>query len=118
MLKNLTIVFLVSSFVFSCKSGIKLKNNEEFRNVEVDTTLLFGIWGIDEGGDAAFKITNQDFYVVDFFETSSYKLEKNKLIIDNSEYYRDGIIIEVTKDTIKIKWNTADDVGNYWRFKN
>lgn len=95
------------------------KNNaNQFQNIQVDTSSLFGIWGIDVGGDAAFRITNKDFYVVDFFETSNYSLSRNRLIIHDSDYYQEGEIIEVTKDTLKIKWEIADDVRSYWRFKN
>ncbi len=82
----------------------------------MDTTLLIGIWGIEKGGDAAFRISNKDFFMVDEFSTSPYSLEKNKLIIHNSDYYREGIIIGLSKDSLKIKWDFANEPWRYWRF--
>lgn len=86
MLKNFTLILCFSLLVYNYKSDVKLKSKTELKTIHVDTTLLFGIWGIQEGGDAAFRITNQDFYVVDFFETSIYSLEKNKLIIHKNSH--------------------------------
>lgn len=118
VLKNLTLILITFLCINSCKSESNSKGKPVFENLEVDTTLLFGTWGIVKGGDAEFRITNKDFYVVDFFENSLYKLEKNKLIIHNSEYYREGIIMNVTKDSLKIKWDFIDNISNYWEFEN
>lgn len=118
ILKNLTLILIIFLGLNSCKPELKSKKKPVFKNVEIDTTLLFGVWGIVQDGDAEFRITSKDFYVVDFFERSLYTLEKNKLTIHKSEYYREGTIINVTKDSLKIKWDFIDDISNYWRFKN
>jgi len=116
MLKKFIPILLLSLFIYNCKPDVKLKSKVEFKTNQVDTTLLFGVWGIDEGGDAEIRITNKEFYVVDFFERSKYTIIKNKLIIHNSDFYHEGTIINLTKDTLKIKWDIADEQWSYWRF--
>jgi len=92
------------------------KESNESRNSDIDSTLLYGIWDSTKGGDADFRITENEFYLVDFFERSEYKINGNLIKIIGSDFYENGLILKVTKDSLKIKWVELDVVVDYWKF--
>ena len=89
----------------------------ETRKVEIDKNLLYGIWNSTKGGDADFRITPNEFYLVDFFESSEYNLEGNLITISGSDFYENGLILNVTQDSLKIEWIEMGIVVDYWRFE-
>ena len=89
----------------------------EFGKVEIDKNFLFGIWDSNDGGDADFRITENEFYLVDFFESSEYKIDGNLISIKGSDFYKNGIILNISKDSLKIKWVELNVVVDYWKFK-
>lgn len=92
------------------------KETTKFQKYEFDTSMLFGIWDSTRGGDADFRITENEFYLVDFFESSKYGVTDNIIKIDSSDFYKRGLILNVSKDSLKIKWIEQDIVVDYWRF--
>ena len=79
--------------------------------------MLYGIWDSQDGGDADFRITENEFYLVDFFESSKYKVSDSLIEIDGSAYYQNGKILRVNNDSLKIKWIELNVIVDYWRFK-
>ena len=92
------------------------KDKTEFKKNRFDKTMLFGVWDSTKGGDADFRITENDFYLVDFFERSEYKINGNLIKIIGSNYYENGLILKVSEDSLKIKWVELDVVVDYWKF--
>ena len=92
------------------------KEITEFENVVIDSTLLYGIWDSTKSGDAEFRITKNEFYLVDFFESSEYKINGNLIKIKGSDFYENGLILKVSVDSLKIKWIEQDVVVDYWKF--
>jgi len=92
------------------------KDKTEFKKNRFDKAMLFGVWDSTKGGDADFRITENDFYLVDFFERSEYKINGNLIKIIGSNYYENGLILKVSEDSLKIKWVELDVVVDYWKF--
>jgi hypothetical protein len=121
-LKKAIYIAIIIGILISCKhktESKKAKNiTAEFQNIEIDSTLLYGIWDSTKGGDADFRITEKEFYLVDFFERSEYKINGNLIKINGSDFYENGLILKVSEDSLKIKWIELDIVVDYWKFKN
>jgi hypothetical protein len=92
------------------------KDKTEFKKNRFDKAMLFGVWDSTKGGDADFRITENDFYLVDFFERSEYKINGNLIKIIGSDYYENGLILKVSEDSLKIKWVELDVIVDYWKF--
>lgn len=107
--------------MISCKQITESKKSENITSKsqknEIDKTLIYGIWNSTKGGDADFRITENEFYLVDFFESSAFKLDGNLIKITGSEYYENGVILKVSKDSLKIKWVELNVTVDYWKFK-
>lgn len=91
------------------------------RNLETDTTKLFGIWAQDPNGPHAdFWLTAKSFYVVDYDGDGSmpYILDKNKIVIFYNDFVQKGMITSASKDTLKIKWSDIDVETEYVKFEN
>ncbi|WP_334058380.1 hypothetical protein [Polaribacter sp. P097] len=92
------------------------EESTESQNADIDSTLLYGIWDSTKGGDADFRITENEFYLVDFFEHSEYKINGNLIKIRGSDFYENGMILKASQDSLKIKWIELDVVVDYWKF--
>ena len=92
------------------------KESTQSQNADIDSTLLYGIWDSTKGGDADFRITENEFYLVDYFERSEYKINGNLIKIIGSDFYENGLILKATQDSLKIKWVELDVVVDYWKF--
>ncbi len=104
-------------------------DNQEIKNIErpsvstistnLDTALLFGIWTNDpDGPHADFWLTSKSFLVVDYDGDSDmpYELTDNKLKIYYNDFFQEGKIISVDKDTLKIMWEDIENISNYVRW--
>ncbi len=118
MTKNRNLTLIVSIFfLVSCITKNKSNIHQRFKNIEIDTTLLFGVWALQPpGADAHFRITQNEFYDVDDFQSSDYSIIGNKINIKDNNNYLNGTILNVSKDSLKIYWKEIDVVLNYWRF--
>ncbi len=76
MLKNFTLILCFSLLVYNCKSDVKLKSKTELKTIHVDTTLLFGIWGIQERGDAPLELQIKTFTLLTFLKLQSIHWKK------------------------------------------
>ena len=93
------------------------KETNELKIKRFEKAMLLGIWFSTKGGDANFRITENEFYLVDFFESSKYKVSDSLIEINGSDYYQKGQILKINKDSLKIKWIELDVVIDYWKFK-
>jgi hypothetical protein len=97
-----------------------VSNSERNNNVEqttIDSTLLYGVWTSQPDGNADFRISPGEFYVVEFFESSDFSLHGNELKVEDSDYYLRSVILNLTKDSLRIKWEELDLIYDYWRFE-
>jgi hypothetical protein len=118
-MKNYTkIIILALVTVLGCKTDHALGEPTDLQGAKIDTTLLYGVWDSERGGDADFRITKKEFYLVDFFETSEYKIEGNKIEIKGSEFFQNGEILKMSEDSLKIRWIEQDIIVDYWKFNN
>ena len=115
-------IAIIFGILISCEKKTESKQagkiTSESQKSEIDTTLIYGIWDSTKGGDADFRITENEFYLVDFFESSEYKLDGNLIKIKGSEFYENGLILKVNKDSLKIKWVELNVIVDYWKFKD
>jgi hypothetical protein len=121
-LRKTIYIAIIFGILISCKQKTGSKKIENItsnsqRN-EIDKTLIYGIWDSTKGGDADFRITENEFYLVDFFESSEYKLDGNLIKIKESEYYENGVILIINKDSLRIKWIEQNVTVDYWKFKD
>lgn len=101
--------------------NIKRPEKTIIRNLEIDTSNVFGIWTQDPNGPHAdFWLTAKSFYVVDYDGNGDmpYILDKNEITIFYNDFIQKGIISSAEKDTLKIKWNDIDVETEYVRFEN
>lgn len=101
--------------------NIKRPEKTIIRNLEVDTSKLFGIWAKEpDGPHADFWITNESFYVVDYDGNGDmpYILDKNKITIFYNDFIQQGFITSLKIDTLKIRWVEMDTETKYMKFKN
>lgn len=111
--------------VFNYNKG-EIKNSEQlgktiFRNLEVDTTKVFGMWAQDPTAPFAdFYITAKLFHILDFDSESGipYMLDKNQISFFYKGNRHTGIIISTKNDSLKIKWTDIDFETKYVRFEN
>jgi hypothetical protein len=102
----------------------EIKNSEQleesiFRNLEVDTTKLFGTWTQDPTAPFAdFRLSAKSFNVVDFESDSDipYKLDKNEITVFYKDKSHKGIITLTENDTLKIKWANNNTETEYVKF--
>lgn len=92
-----------------------------FRNLEVDTTLAFGIWTKDpDGPHADFRFDAKSFYVVDYDGNAAmpYILDKNEITVFYNDFFQKGVITSTSLDSLKIKWENTDHETVYVKFEN
>ena len=102
------------------KSSEQLKESI-FRNLEIDTTKIFGIWTQDPTAPFAdFYITAKSFNILDFDSESDipYMLDKNQISFFYKGNRHKGIITSTENDSLKIKWTDIDFETKYVRFEN
>ncbi|MCE9538846.1 MAG: hypothetical protein K8R85_06465 [Bacteroidetes bacterium] len=90
-------------------------------NPSVDTATLFKIWTLDpDGPHADFRITKNDFYVVDYDGDGSmpYILNRDSLTIYYNDFVQKGQILKVTKDSLIISWDGLDEKTGYIEWRN
>ena len=121
-LRKTIYIAIIFGILISCKQKTESKKSEnitsKFQKNKIDKTLIYGIWDSTKGGDADFRITENEFYLVDFFESSEFILDGNLIKIKGSQYYENGVILKVSKDSLKIKWVELNVTVNYWKFKD
>ncbi|MBK7572602.1 MAG: hypothetical protein IPI10_13580 [Bacteroidetes bacterium] len=63
-------------------------------------------------------MTSKSFLVVDYDGDSDmpYELTDNKLKIYYNDFFQEGKIISVDKDTLKIMWEDIENISNYVRW--
>lgn len=106
-------------------------DNPEIKNIErpaesvlkttIDTTLLFGIWTSDpDGPHADFELSKKSFFIVDYDGNGDmpYILNDTKLKIFYNDFTQDGEIVEVSKDSLRIRWIDTNNATSYSRWKN
>ncbi len=114
MKKNLITVLIIFFILFSCKSD---KSDNE--NLEIDTSLLYGVWAFNKSDPhAVFMINKDEYYLVDYDGDGSinYTLEGKELKIFYDGSMQWGKITSVTQDSLKIKWRDTDIETKYVRF--
>ena len=92
-----------------------------FRNLEVDTTKVFGIWTQDPTAPFAdFYITEKSFHILDFDSEIGlhYMLNKNQISFFYKGNRHTGMITSTENDSLKIKWSDIDFETKYVRFEN
>ena len=110
---NLVLLFLV---FLGCDN---LSKSKDFNNTDIDYSLIQGIWGSKNSGENGdIRFTSSEFYVVDHFETSNYVIQENLITIQGSEFYKKGVILKVSKDSLRINWTQPEMLVDYWKFKN
>jgi hypothetical protein len=90
-------------------------------NPSIDTSKFFRIWTLDpDGPHADFRITKNEFYVVDYDGDGSmpYILDKDSLTIYYNDFIQKGRVLKVTKDSLKIMWDDADESTAYIEWRN
>lgn len=90
-------------------------------NPIIDTTSLFRIWTkYTDAPHATFVISSKAFYVVDYDGDGSmpYILNRDSLTIYYNDFIQKGRIINVTKDTLTIKWSDTKSSTHYLEWKN
>jgi len=101
--------------------NIKRPEYSIFKNLEIDTSKLFGIWIQDPNGPHAdFWITAKSFYVVDYDGDGNmpYILDKNEISIFYNDFIQKGVIISSEIDTLKIRWENITSESKYVKFDN
>ena len=101
--------------------NIKQPEKTIFRNIEIDTTKLFGTWIQDSTAPFAdFHVSRESFNIVDYDGGGEmpYILEKNEIIVFYRKSSHKGIITSTENDTLKIKWSGLEDVTEYVKFEN
>ncbi|WP_148284790.1 hypothetical protein [Polaribacter sp. MED152] len=115
-------IAIIFGILISCKQKTESKKSRnitsKFQKNKIDKTLIYGIWNSTKGGDADFRITENEFYLVDFFESSEFILDGILIKVKGSEYYENGVILKVSKDSLKIKWVELNVTVDYWKFKD
>lgn len=89
-------------------------------NSKIDTGLLFGIWTTDPTGPHAdFVLSKNSYYIVDYDGDGDmrYELIGNDLKIYFKDFTKEGNILSVDRDSLKIKWKHSDQAENYVRWK-
>ena len=102
------------------KSSEQLKESI-FRNLEIDTTKIFGAWTQDPTAPFAdFYITAKSFHILDFDSEIGlpYMLDKNQISFFYKGNRHTGMITSTENDTLKIKWTDIDFETKYVRFIN
>jgi hypothetical protein len=102
----------------------EIKNSEQleksiFRNLEIDSTKLFGTWSQDPTAPFSdFYITAKSFNILDFESKSDtpYILDKNEITFFHKDKRHKGIITSTENDTLKIKWTNNSTETEYVRF--
>jgi len=90
-------------------------------NPSVDTSNLFRIWTLDpDGPHADFWIKKEHFYIVDYDGDGRmpYLLNKDSLTIYYNDFVQKGRVLKVTKDSLTIKWDDADEPTGYIEWRN
>lgn len=90
-------------------------------NPTIDTAQLFRIWTLDpDGPHADFRIQKEHFYVVDYDGDGRmpYIFKKDSLTIYYNDFIQKGRVLKVTKDTLIIKWDDADEPTSYIEWRN
>jgi hypothetical protein len=90
-----------------------------FRNLEVDTTKVFGTWSQDPTAPFSdFHITAKSFNIFDFEGKSDiqYMLDKNEITFFHKDKRHKGIITSTKNDTLKIKWTYNSTETEYVSF--
>lgn len=78
---------------------------------KLDTTLLFNIWTTDRNGPHAdFELSGKSFFVVDYDGDGDmpYLLLGKKITIYYNDFVEEGEITFLKKDTLQIRWKSAD----------
>lgn len=78
--------------------------------------MLFAIWTEDQlGPHANFIFSKKSIFVVDYDGDGDmpYELDGKKLKIYYSEFIKEGQLMSVTTDTLKIKWTEFDFITSY-----
>lgn len=104
----------------------EIKNSKQleesiFRNLEIDTTKIFGIWTQDPTAPFAdFHITAKSFNILNFDSENDipYMLDKKQISFFYKGNRHTGIIISTKNDSLKIKWTDIDFETKYVRFEN
>lgn len=90
-----------------------------FKNLEIDTTKLFGTWTQDSTAPFAdFRLSAKSFNVVDFESDSDipYLLDKNEITVFYKDKSHKEIITSTENDTLKIKWANNSTETEYVKF--
>jgi hypothetical protein len=90
-------------------------------NPTIDTAQLFRIWTLDpDGPHADFRITKNEFYVVDYDGDGSmpYILNGDSLTIYYNDFIQKGRILRVTKDSLIVNWNDVDGPTGFIEWRN
>ena len=112
------IAILALTAVLGCKTDHSFEKPTDLQKREIDTTLLYGVWDSEKGGNADLKISENEFYLVEFFESSGYEIKGNMIIVNESQFFKNGEILKVSADSLKIRWIEQDIVEDYWKFEN
>lgn len=119
IMKNLSKISVLALIpLIGCNTHYSSDKPTDLKKPKFDTDLLYGVWDSEEGGNADLKITKDEFYLVEFFESSDYEVEGNTVKISGSTFYNNGEFLKVSEDSLKIKWIELDQVVTYWKFKN
>ena len=100
--------------------NIKQPKKTIIRNLEIDTTKLFGLWSQDPTGPFAdFYISSKSFNVVDFDGEGiePYIIDKNNITVFYGNLIHNGIITLVENDTLKIQWTGTSFETKYLKFQ-
>lgn len=101
--------------------NLKRPSKTIIRNLEIDTTKVFGIWTRDANGQhAEFRLNSKSFFVVDYDGDGNipYLLDKNEITIFYNDFIQKGIITSTENNSLKIKWSDADTETKYVKFEN
>ncbi|MEA5520808.1 hypothetical protein [Limnoraphis robusta] len=116
-------VYTVSEYNTDLENVDNVKRPEKtiINNPTVDTALLFRIWTLDpDGPHADFWIKKEHFYIVDYDGDGRmpYILDKDSLTIYYNDFIQKGRVLKVTKDSMTIKWDDADEPTDYIEWRN
>lgn len=92
-----------------------------FRNIEIDTTKLFGTWTQDPTSPFAdFHVTGKSFNIIDYDGggVMPYILDKKEITVFYRNAKHKGIITLTENDTLKIKWSDNQNETEYVKVKN
>lgn len=97
----------------------------EFRNLQVDTAELFGVWTQDLSYPTAeFILSKEDYYIADYDDNGSipYIIEGDLLTVFFEHGESTGKISQTANDTLTIIWDYGDPEQEYeityFRFDN